>query len=148
MSNLKLEVGKKYVDHVGEVFGPMEPSGDLTYPFRCSVVGRIFTSEGHYYSSSLSGMDLVAEYVEPLPEETLGKENTMQLQPMTTAPKDRWIMICTYKTEDGSDPSNLVLSHWSVWDDRFLSNEKDELPHNLGWMEVPKLPKENTNAQD
>jgi len=57
---MKLEYGKRYINHTGKVTDPLEESGDFNYPFRDPASGDSFTEDGEYKDWAISNEDLVS----------------------------------------------------------------------------------------
>lgn len=59
---IKLEVGKRYVDREGRVYGPLFAASDASYPFECRVRNESWTADGRYYrvETEASSWDLIA----------------------------------------------------------------------------------------
>lgn len=60
-SKMQLEVGKKYVDRRGRVFGPIVKNGDF---FDEIPEGHLWNSSGMCFVFRYSEIDLIAEYIE------------------------------------------------------------------------------------
>jgi hypothetical protein len=70
---MKLEYGKRYVDHKGDITGPLIANEDITSqierPFQDSINKWVFTEDGYFWSSRrYSAYNIVKEYEEPTPE--------------------------------------------------------------------------------
>lgn len=72
---MKLEVGKRYVLRNGEVTEPLEETSDPVHKFAArakNIVKRTWTESGHWLDGSTDkDLDIVAEYVEPQPQQPL-----------------------------------------------------------------------------
>lgn len=82
---LKLEVGKKYLNTRGDVIGPIIKTPNYStlcydYPFCCSVSGRCFTAKGEYWDNRQeSQFNLISEYTEVAPNGYTEDKTTVEL---------------------------------------------------------------------
>jgi hypothetical protein len=73
---VKIEAGKTYVDGVGAILGPMEPTGRSPYSWRGNLIPGgsegaavgfdTYMDDGTFCQGDTCKYDLVAEYVEPI----------------------------------------------------------------------------------
>lgn len=75
---MKLEVGKTYVDRIGNLHKIVEYSGDTNdvYPYMDNY-GREYTSTGNFYLVVEDDFDLVEEYKPPVQPLTLEQIHDM-----------------------------------------------------------------------
>lgn len=96
-SEIKLEVGKRYVMRNGDVTGPLEISNNPTYPYQDRKTGRVWTVYGDYLGKPISSdLDIVSEYAFRSPLATVSEctepkdlaNNKLQPEPL------RWVENC------------------------------------------------------
>lgn len=75
MSELKLEVGKKYVNRDGDIIKIIAFSGEITFPYLGND-GETYTEYGSYLAMGFNQYDLVEECTEPTKPKDEPKQNT------------------------------------------------------------------------
>lgn len=76
MSELKLEVGKKYINRAGEVIEIIQKDEDVNWPY-ISSDGNCYEEHGYFCDGIiLKGFDLIEEYIVPATAKDEPKQNT------------------------------------------------------------------------
>ena len=120
---MQLEAGKKYTDRRGRVYGPLVANhalfGECKENYTWSIDGRVSACREY-------DMDLVAEYVEPVPVESPG--DWVILDPVVYAGDtvEKFLSCdhhqkvrCLRRDLPPVPPKNrtVVLKEWLCWDD-------------------------------
>lgn len=147
MSNIKLEVGKRYVQHDGTVTGELVENDNPYYLFRCPLLQRNWQKDGTWDRNYNTSYDIVAEYQEPKEESIMSNIKLEVGKTYRTEHGDK--ALCIHELTDGEfvcvyGVAGLTegMYHFSgVFSSSGVRHDKDNGHLVSEWIDPPKTKK-------